>query len=1246
MISHHNDNYSNNFILQWNCNGFYSKLNNLKILIQNFYPNIICIQESRLSPKVKVNLNTYNAYRHDYIPSNHYAGSNGVITLVHKSLYSCPLPLQTDLQAVAVKVFHPTYGYINVCNVYMSHNIVLTLAHLQSLYNQLPKPCFIVGDFNAHHFLWGSLNQNPRGRVVESFLLNNGNICLLNDGSPTHFHLGHKVFTHIDVSLVSDSLLPHVNWSIHEDLNFSEHFPIIISFNQSLSFSVNDSFQPWSYARADWCKYQDLTSKLKEISQTNNINDSVDLLNNIILNASSQAIPKCIIKRKCVPWWSSEIYNSIKQRKKALKKYRKNPTIVNLIEFKKLRAKARLLINSQRNVHWISFLSSINKPIDQKTMWSQLRRVKGKYPYNPITIIKNSSNEIISSPQTQCEIFALHFSSISKSENYDQEFQIFKTRLENVPLINSSNNDEPYNIEFNLNELELALKNCKSSATGPDLVSYPMLKNLTKESKEHLLALYNQIWIKGTFPETWKTSIIIPILKPGRNPKEPINYRPISLISCVSKIFEKMVNHRLRWILESNKLLSEHQNGCIRNKSTLDSLAVIQHHILKAFASKEKVVAISLDIKKAFDLTWRHKVLLKLKDWNIQGRIFIYLQQFLNDRKIQVKVKNCISPSYPLENGILQGSSLSSTLWNIVISDVTKCIPISVKYSIYVDDIFIYMSHINLKFIEQTLQNVLNSLASWSKENGSQFSEEKTKVIVFSKRKFKHQLNLNFNGVTLQESDNIKLLGMIMDYRLKWKDHINYTKARATKSLNILQILNNRNNGVSRQVLLRLYKTYIRPIIEYGAPIYNSAPKALLDKLEPAQNAAIRLATGAFKSSRIENLLIDAGEPPLMFRREYLCNNYISKVLCNNLNPMQEILLNISNYDLNVLFQNESQPLSVWFYKNTSNINDILPNLRLPNISIPPWMLLYPKFDHLKIKGKKFVIPMEIKNKFFEYLSNNCPVDSTICYTDGSKDGNTVGAAFKISNFVINHRLHKMCSSFTAEAFAMESCLSHLFNSHTSHNIMIFTDSSSLIASMQQNSPNNVIIQNIQRLCHSILAKGIRLGITWIPSHCGIPGNEHVDLAAKSPLYHNISNDLILPDLKNHLKAQVKIKWQEWWDIFPPPNKIKDIKLTVHPWPSSNRKIRIEEKILCRLRIGHTRLTHGYLMEKSDPPICDYCSVQLTIEHILCVCIKFIAQRRKLNLYNKEIDEILGDDPHTIDKVMEFLKEIHIFKEI
>lgn len=137
--------------------------------------------------------------------------------------------------------------------------------------------------------------------------------------------------------------------------------------------------------------------------------------------------------------------------------------------------------------------------------------------------------------------------------------------------MNLSDNSECYNEEFSLLELQEALKNCKSSAPGYDEISYPMLQNLTIDSLKILLSIYNQVWTSGTFPDMWKKSIIIPICKPAKDPKSCKNYRPISLISCVSKTVEKMVNNRLKWILESENLLDLYQNGCIQKKSTIDS---------------------------------------------------------------------------------------------------------------------------------------------------------------------------------------------------------------------------------------------------------------------------------------------------------------------------------------------------------------------------------------------------------------------------------------------------------------------------------------------------------------------------------------------------------------------------------------------------------------------------------------------------------------------------------------------------
>ena len=189
----------------------------------------------------------------------------------------------------------------------------------------------------------------------------------------------------------------------------------------------------------------------------------------------------------------------------------------------------------------------------------------------------------------------------SSSFKYSESFRKIKTEQEKVKLNFKSQNNEIYNKDFNLDELVEAIQLSHDSATGPDEIHYQMLKHLPDTSLETLLNIFNYIWTTGKFPEDWTLATIIPIPKPGKDPAEPNNYRPIALTSCLCKTLERMINKRLTWFLESNNHISRFQSGFRSDRSTTDNLIRLETFIRDAFIKKEHVVAVFFDLEKAYD---------------------------------------------------------------------------------------------------------------------------------------------------------------------------------------------------------------------------------------------------------------------------------------------------------------------------------------------------------------------------------------------------------------------------------------------------------------------------------------------------------------------------------------------------------------------------------------------------------------------------------------------------------------------
>lgn len=215
-------------LLQWNCNGFYNKLGDIKILLSEHQPLILCIQETHLKPEQKCHIPGYSTHRKDYLDGNRACG--GVATFIHHSISSENFDLRTNLQAVAATLTIPNYGKILVCNIYLPNRNNFSVINLQELSNQFTLPYILVGDFNAHHELWGSTHTDARGRIIEHFYLQNEHLILLNENSPAYLSMSTGTFSAIDLSFCSRSLARSLEWEVIQDCLASDHFPIQIQF--------------------------------------------------------------------------------------------------------------------------------------------------------------------------------------------------------------------------------------------------------------------------------------------------------------------------------------------------------------------------------------------------------------------------------------------------------------------------------------------------------------------------------------------------------------------------------------------------------------------------------------------------------------------------------------------------------------------------------------------------------------------------------------------------------------------------------------------------------------------------------------------------------------------------------------------------------------------------------------------------------------------------------------------------------
>ena len=565
--------------------------------------------------------------------------------------------------------------------------------------------------------------------------------------------------------------------------SISDHF---MQFCKLDIFGTEDEKNKVSKSIRNWRIFnkREFTEELSKIDWDNilspqlNTNQTSNTFFNVITKLLDEMAPFRKMTRKEIslrqhPWISQGITASMKKRDHLYKSFllEKNINKKNdlHIRYKKYRNMIISLIRKSKRKYYIDFFTEHNSDI--KKTWEGIRQLVNINKKKSMSIkLINENNKPITDHKEMANVFNNFYSNLGSSI----EQKIPKSQKSFSSYLNT-----PINSTFNATlceETEIAaiISNFGlKKASGPNSFPTNILKEFSAQLIYPLKLIVNKSLTEGTFPTLLKTAQVCPIYKKSDKTK-CVNYRPISLLSNLSKIFERVMYNRLESYLERNSILYNHQFGFRKSYSTEHALMSITEQIKSNFRMKSFSCGVFVDLEKAFD-TVNHSILIsKLKYYGLKDQSLSWFTSYLNNRSQQVNLNGHISNPKLVTCGVPQGSILGPLLFLIYINDMHTAIKNSTVYH-FADDTNLLYSHKNPKTIKKIMNNDLRLLYEWLCANRLSLNVGKTEFMIFRppRKSLPDRIVLTLNRTKLYESSRIKYLGLILDSRLTWKEHIN-----------------------------------------------------------------------------------------------------------------------------------------------------------------------------------------------------------------------------------------------------------------------------------------------------------------------------------------------------------------------------------------------------------------------------------------------------------------------------------------
>ena len=1190
-------------------------------------PDVILIQDP--PPSVMVGKNIFSGYKIARAPGRGQGLGLAAIVVRDSLRFKGLRPFGPRVVAIEIA---GTDGPIIMLSAYIRYGTGAGLDDLEAAVRWAKGRCprVVLGmDGNGHSPWWGppTTVTNPVGAMLENFILAM-DLDVVNEGdSSASFVSDIGARTWIDITLATPSIAYSLlNWRVdNQFFAGSDHRPIFFSIDSTPLRTEVFKRKAWNEAHwgdfarsvARGCQEAGLAPGVgsggEGIGSSRPIEEQVASLTTVLQEAIEAHVPEKRICWASKPWWSPEVDAARRHMRRLLHRAERLDTPHDWSLYRRARRAFTSTVRKSKALAWRDFCASINK----RDMWTNVRRILKPHQRLHVADLRTPGGEWAEDDGEKATELARRFFPPGPSSDSFCELTAQRQEALQHWLAQKGEAFPPITVQ----EVQRKITEMRAiAAPGPDGIVVQCIQEASASVVPILSTIFQHLLQEGVHPAPWRTAQVVPVPKPGGDPHTAKGYRPIALLSVLSKVMEGIIKDRLNYILESEGLLSDSQQGFRQTRSTELALWRFVSSASAALKTRCRCVAVALDIQSAYDTVDHTALLWKLRSKGIPRYLVAWIRAFLADRTAHL-VLNGVAFPFNIEVGVPQGSPLSPTLFLVFVDDLLQDLEHMVRIQAFADDLLLWDIMTYRGAVPLKIQEALSVVEQWSRVWGLTFNVAKCQVIDISQFRVVSRLQLQMYNIFVPQVKEFRYLGVWVDSSLSWSRHIRETCQICMGRLRALRRLCATYWGLHPQVVETLVKGVIFPRLFYGVCAWGGVVRfqQRLQAIDRVLRLSAVVTLGLLRTTSGVKALAVCGWLPADLAIRYEIVRFVLRQRTYGRDDLLErdytlgVTRSISAIDIGRRAVERFRASSTIAATGWDHLD------RLCFGSSAPWATVAPLPLHILPRASAHTELVEARRRRH----------GVWLFTDGSVQPTGCGAAVVFEDpggpfgtTCLPITLGPLQSSTDAELAGIGVALEHLASRTDWSQAFIVSDSQAALLQLcgmprhRMRASIRVVYQRALDLRHS----GFHVEFWWAPGHANIAGNERADAVARAAaavppsgtelfsVSRSMLESLLRQWYQSQSQNQTRLASGTLLDRTEDPIIYTDLRWT-RLMPSRFLAARVGQFLT-----GHfpTR-TYLYRFRLSPSPLCECCQVADTRAHLLLTCSRWSPIRQNLS---------------------------------